>query len=200
MHNAGAVPDWNESRRLLPWFGCPPRVSSSRIRKDGVGLIVATTWKRNFHVVAFLSISPIVLSKSVANCLISIGTNLGDRSLAIDRAVSALQVNDAITVSKVSNRHITQPVGGPAGQGAFLNAVALLETALAPSVLLSELQAIEVAAGRTREVRWGARSLDLDLLLYGEIVSNDGHLVLPHPRMAFRRFVLEPACEVVRHR
>lgn len=136
------------------------------------------------------------MSKLVADCLISIGSNLGDRSQIIDSAIAALDANPAISVRNVSTRHVTQPAGGPIGQGAFFNAVAVLETSLPPLVLLNELQAIESRAGRKRDVRWEARSLDLDLLLYGDLVSDDEELVLPHPRMAFRRFVLEPANEV----
>ena len=132
----------------------------------------------------------------MAQCLISIGSNLGDRSLAIDSALPELQANPAILLRQVSRHHITQAAGGPAGQGEFVNAAALLETLLPPAELLSVLQDLESRAGRTRDVRWGPRSLDLDLLLYEDLVMNDEQLVLPHPRMAFRRFVLEPAAEI----
>ncbi|MEO8496647.1 MAG: 2-amino-4-hydroxy-6-hydroxymethyldihydropteridine diphosphokinase, partial [Planctomycetota bacterium] len=84
----------------------------------------------------------------------------------------------------------------PVGQEAFINAAALVETSLAPLELLSVLQALESRAGRTREIRWGARTLDLDVLLYDDLVMSDEQLVLPHPRMAFRRFVLKPATEI----
>ena len=89
-----------------------------------------------------------------------------------------------------------RPIGGPAGQEPFLNAAALLETSLPPAELLARLQRIELHLGRTRETRWAARTLDLDLLLYDNLVLNTPYLTLPHPRMAFRRFVLEPAAEV----
>jgi 2-amino-4-hydroxy-6-hydroxymethyldihydropteridine diphosphokinase len=132
----------------------------------------------------------------VAKCLISIGSNLGDRSLAIDSALAKLQSNSAISLRRVSSRHITQPVGGPAGQDEFVNAAVLVETSLPPLELLHVLQTLESNAGRTRDTRWGARSLDLDLLLYDDLVMNDEQLILPHPRMPFRRFVLEPASEI----
>lgn len=132
----------------------------------------------------------------MAECLISIGSNLGNRSLAIDSALAELQANRAIMLLRVSSRHLTQAIGGPAGQDEFVNAAALVETSLPPVELLSVLHALELRAGRTRDIRWGARSLDLDLLLYDELVINDEQLILPHPRMAFRRFVLAPAAEI----
>ena len=88
-------------------------------------------------------------------------------------------------------------VGGPAGQRAFLNAAARLETSLPPAELLARLQRIEWHLGRTgAKTRWAARTLDLDLLLYDDLVLSTPYLTLPHPRMAFRRFVLEAAAEV----
>jgi 7,8-dihydro-6-hydroxymethylpterin-pyrophosphokinase len=86
-------------------------------------------------------------------------------------------------------------VGGPSGQSAFLNAAVLLETSLAPEALHGRLQQIERQLGRQRRERWGARRLDLDLLLSDERVIRTAELTVPHPRMAFRRFVLEPAAE-----
>ncbi|MCA9144289.1 MAG: 2-amino-4-hydroxy-6-hydroxymethyldihydropteridine diphosphokinase [Planctomycetales bacterium] len=132
----------------------------------------------------------------MAECLISIGSNLGDRSHVIDSALAAMEASSAIVVRSVSSRHATQPVGGPAGQGEFMNAAAVIETSLPPVALLHELQLLEIAASRTRDIRWGARSLDLDLLLYDDVVIDDERLVLPHPRMAYRRFVLAPAAEI----
>jgi 2-amino-4-hydroxy-6-hydroxymethyldihydropteridine diphosphokinase len=88
------------------------------------------------------------------------------------------------------------PIGGPADQALFLNAAAVLESSLQPHALLALLKQIESEAGRRREETWGPRTLDLDLLLYGETVLSAPDLELPHPRMAWRRFVLEPAAEV----
>jgi 2-amino-4-hydroxy-6-hydroxymethyldihydropteridine diphosphokinase len=96
----------------------------------------------------------------------------------------------------------TKPVGGPAGQSEFLNGAALLGTSLTPQQLHAVLQQVEAAAGRTRESRWAPRTLDLDLLIYDDLVIDTPDLTLPHPRMSFRRFVLEPAAEIapdVRH-
>ena len=90
----------------------------------------------------------------------------------------------------------TAPIGGPPGQAAFLNGAVKLETPLPPHELLGCLQQIEGELGRRRAERWGPRPIDLDLLLYDELILTTPELVLPHPRMAWRRFVLEPAAEV----
>ncbi len=128
--------------------------------------------------------------------LISLGSNLGDRAANLQAAIEELQHTNESRLQAVSACHETQSVGGPTGQGAFLNAAALLETALSPQALLVRLQEIEAHRGRTREVRWDARTLDLDLLLYDQLVLNLPVLTIPHPRMGFRRFVLAPAVEI----
>ena len=101
-----------------------------------------------------------------------------------------------IAVAAVSCWRETAPVGGPPGQPPFLNGALLAETSLAPHDLLAALQQIENDLGRRRAERWGPRTIDLDLLLYDELVLDTPSLTLPHPRMAWRRFVLEPAAEV----
>lgn len=128
--------------------------------------------------------------------LIGFGSNLGNRTAILDAAVAALAEAPGVEVRAVSSYHETAPAGGPAGQGAFLNAAALLETSLEPLALLGVLRAIEQQAGRTRTVRWGERRLDLDLLIHGGRSLDTPELVLPHPRMAVRRFVLAPAVEI----
>jgi 2-amino-4-hydroxy-6-hydroxymethyldihydropteridine diphosphokinase len=90
----------------------------------------------------------------------------------------------------------TVPIGGAEGQGEFLNGALLLETQLEPERLVEALQQIEQRLGRQRQVRWDARTVDIDLLLYGDLVLESSTLTLPHPRMAFRGFVLEPAAEI----
>src|SRR4051794_25822954 len=102
--------------------------------------------------------------------LIGLGSNLGDRKANIDLAIAALSETPGVTVRAISSYHETAPVGGPGGQGAFLNAAASLDTALDPHALLRHLQQMENRAGRVRSVRWGERTLDLDLLLFGDLV------------------------------
>lgn len=128
--------------------------------------------------------------------LIGLGSNLGDRQAHLDLAVAALAAVPGVSVCAVSPYHETAPVGGPAGQGAFLNAAAVLETTRGPEELLAVLNDVEESAGRVRTVRWGERTLDIDLLLFGDRVLNTPRLRVPHPRMALRRFVLAPLAEV----
>jgi 2-amino-4-hydroxy-6-hydroxymethyldihydropteridine diphosphokinase len=127
---------------------------------------------------------------------ISLGSNLGDRRAILDDALETLADFPGMVVRAVSSYHETRPVGGPPGQGAFLNGAAHLETDLDPLQLLAALQEIENRAGRLRTVRWGERTLDLDILIYGTKFLDSKELKLPHPRLAFRRFVLGPLAEI----
>ncbi len=131
-----------------------------------------------------------------AECLISLGANLGDRAETIRRALRELAAHREVKVLRSSRLHETRPIGGPPGQADFLNAAAVLETSLPPAELLAVLLQIEAALGRTRGRRWAPRPVDLDLLLYADAAFTAPALVLPHPRMAWRRFVLEPAAEI----
>ena len=128
--------------------------------------------------------------------LISLGSNLGDRKAHLDFAVAALSITSAVEVKCVSAYHQTTPVGGPDGQGLFLNAALLLETTKEPLDLLDSLNAVEHQAGRVRSQHWGERTLDLDLLLFGNQYIDTPRLQVPHPLMALRRFVLAPATEI----
>ena len=127
---------------------------------------------------------------------VGLGSNLGDRTAALDEALTALRAHPGIGQVLSSSYHETAPIGGPAGQGPFLNAAATFETRQTAAELLALLHAIETQAGRVRSQRWGERPLDLDLLLFGDTVLESDTLMLPHPRMAVRRFVLEPLGEV----
>lgn len=127
---------------------------------------------------------------------IALGSNLGDRKALLEGAIRSLGSTPGIAVTSVSPFLETAPVGGPEGQGAFLNAAAGLETSLTPAELLARLRAIEAEAGRERIARWGSRTLDLDLLLFGDLWEEQPGLIIPHPRMAVRRFVLAPLAEI----
>ena len=132
----------------------------------------------------------------MAYSLLALGSNLGDRSGMLRRALAEVSYLPAIRLLVRSSLHETTPIGGPAGQGAFLNAAALIWTRLAPADLLHELRQIEKALGRQRAEHWAARTIDLDVLLYDEAIIATADLRIPHPRMAYRRFVLEPAAEI----
>jgi 2-amino-4-hydroxy-6-hydroxymethyldihydropteridine diphosphokinase len=130
----------------------------------------------------------------VARVLIGFGTNLGDREDSIRRMLEELERRGEVRVVRCSRLYETEPVGGPP-QGAYLNGVVVAETALEPGALLAHLQEAEAALDRRREVRWGPRTMDLDILLYGDRVVSAPELEIPHPRMRERLFVLVPAAE-----
>jgi 2-amino-4-hydroxy-6-hydroxymethyldihydropteridine diphosphokinase len=132
----------------------------------------------------------------MSRALISLGSNLGDRHQLLEAAIAELDSSPNIRVSAKSGWHETIPIGGPAGQGDFLNGAAELETSLSPRDLLAVLEKIEKKFGRQRVIRWAERPLDLDLLLFDQEIISSPELILPHPRMTFRRFVLEPAAEI----
>ena len=126
---------------------------------------------------------------------VALGSNLDGPLEQLRRARRAL--NKLGEVTRASSLWRTAPVGGPPGQADYLNAVVALEPLTDdPHALLQELLALEAEQGRTRSVRWAARTLDLDLLAYGDRVLDTPSLSLPHPRLLERSFVLAPLCEV----
>jgi 2-amino-4-hydroxy-6-hydroxymethyldihydropteridine diphosphokinase len=127
---------------------------------------------------------------------IALGSNQGDRRDYIDRAIQALQEHAHIDVTQVSSYHETAPVGGPPGQPNFLNAAAELKTDLSARELLDALLEVERSLGRVRRERHGPRTIDLDLLLFGDQVIQEAGLAVPHPAMHERWFVLKPLSEI----
>src|SRR5262245_16407735 len=123
-----------------------------------------------------------------ATAYIALGSNLGDRRRLLDQALVELRKHPAIAVARASTYHETAPVGGPPGQGTYLNAAAELETNLSAPDLMRLLLEVERSLGRVRGERDAPRTIDLDLLLYGDLVRNESELILPHPRMHERRF------------
>ena len=128
-------------------------------------------------------------------CYIGIGSNLGDREKYIESAIEKLRAVKGIEVKRISNIYETDPVGGPK-QGKYLNGVLELETELEPRELLAKLQAIENELGRKRLVKNAARTIDLDILLYGDKKIDEPGLKIPHPRMRDREFVMKPLKEI----
>jgi 2-amino-4-hydroxy-6-hydroxymethyldihydropteridine diphosphokinase len=125
--------------------------------------------------------------------VIALGANIGNPQEQMDLAVALLR--EAIDVKAVSSYYRTAPVGGPE-QPDYLNAVCIAESELPAAELLALLHGIEKALGRERLVHWGPRTIDLDLIQYGAILSYADELQLPHPRAHERRFVLEPWAEI----
>lgn len=132
----------------------------------------------------------------MADVLIALGANLGDRAHTLAGAVEHFRAHPKINRLRASAFRETVPIGGPGGQPAFLNAAARFSTDLPPEEVHALLAEIEADSGRQRAERWAARTIDLDLLLYDKLEMNSPGLLIPHPRMAFRRFVLEPAAEI----
>jgi 2-amino-4-hydroxy-6-hydroxymethyldihydropteridine diphosphokinase len=125
--------------------------------------------------------------------VVALGANIGSPREQMDVAIALLR--EATQVIAVSTYFVTKPVGGPE-QPDYLNAVCILESELPALDLLAVLQGIEKSLGRERDVRWGPRTIDLDLIQYGSLLSAAAELELPHPRAHERRFVLEPWYEI----
>jgi 2-amino-4-hydroxy-6-hydroxymethyldihydropteridine diphosphokinase len=130
----------------------------------------------------------------VITAAVALGSNLGDRRAHLDFAVS--QLKTSLANLRVSHYHETKPVGAPGPQPLFLNAAAVGETAASAREILAELMAIERERGRERPFQNAARTLDLDLILFGTLVVEESTLTVPHPRFRERRFVLEPLAEI----
>ncbi|HMH58757.1 MAG TPA: 2-amino-4-hydroxy-6-hydroxymethyldihydropteridine diphosphokinase [Galbitalea sp.] len=133
--------------------------------------------------------------------ILSLGSNLGDRERNVRDAVTEIAALDGVTLlgtSALVETAAIKPAGVDTSAPAYLNAVAQVLTTLAPTDLLAELNRIEANHGRVREVRWGDRTLDIDIVAYGDLVQDDPSLTLPHPRAAERSFVLVPWLELDR--
>jgi len=131
----------------------------------------------------------------MATAFVGIGSNLGDREAHVRSALELLAAEKEIKVLAVSELRETEPVG-PVEQGPFVNGAVRLATELSPRKLLERLLAIEQRLGRVRKERFGPRTIDLDLLLYGDAVVDEPGLTVPHPRLHERRFALEPLADL----
>lgn len=127
---------------------------------------------------------------------IGLGSNLGLREKNITAALNALQTTKEIEVVAVSSLYETEAIGGPEDQPNYINAVAHVKTLLKPERLWAVCRNIEESLGRKRMIRWGPRTIDLDILCYDQEIRADPELILPHPMMHERRFVMEPLVEV----
>lgn len=127
---------------------------------------------------------------------LGIGSNLGDRLNNINKALRSLSSKNKVKIIKVSSFYETEPQGGPPGQDMYLNGVIALKTELDPEELLKTCLKVEETLGRVRLVKNGARTIDLDILFYDDIVVNGDNLKIPHSRMYEREFVLKGLCEI----
>lgn len=177
------------------------RIAASALLRGGVQAVEVTVHKPQAPVgVPFADVSVHVRRERAVPVVIALGANEGSPDTVRATLLSAVRnlgAVDGLTLRQVSRLFRTRPVGGPV-QPDYLNAVVLASTRLPPVVLLGELQAIEARHGRRRDIRWGPRTLDLDLIQYGDpaagsdTISSAGGLTLPHPRAAERAFVLRP--------
>ncbi|TWU38457.1 2-amino-4-hydroxy-6-hydroxymethyldihydropteridine diphosphokinase [Novipirellula artificiosorum] len=138
-------------------------------------------------------------NNKLAQCLVSFGSNLGDRDRVIAEAARRVARSPIVKSFTASRLFETPPIGGPEGQEPFLNAVAAIDTAHSAREILGLLQGIEHDLGRQRRKRWDARSIDLDVVMHGQLVGAATALIVPHPRYTARQFVLQPACDVAEH-
>lgn len=129
---------------------------------------------------------------------IALGSNLGDKEAFIRNAVRSMAESDSIQLTALSSLIVTEPYGG-VKQDDFLNGVCEIKTLFTPEELLSFLHTLEASAGRERTIVWGPRTLDLDILLYDDLVLHTPSLTIPHPDMTNRDFVLRPLTEIARY-
>jgi dihydroneopterin aldolase / 2-amino-4-hydroxy-6-hydroxymethyldihydropteridine diphosphokinase len=174
------------------------QIAATALKRPLVQAVQVTVHKPQAPVgVPFGDVQVVVERRRDEPVVIALGANLGAVQVTLESAVGALADLDGLQITAVSDLFETDPVGGPA-QPVYLNAVILARTRLAPFALLTELHRIEAVHGRVRETRWGARTLDCDLIQYGapelgsDTVSDDPELMLPHPRAKDRAFVLAP--------
>ncbi len=126
---------------------------------------------------------------------ISVGSNLNNPYQQVKSAIGKLKIADNIYIETISGWYLSDPVG-PKNQSRYVNGVIKISTRLSPNQLLKKLHEIEDAHGRIRNVRWGPRTLDLDILLYGSRMMNTKKLTIPHPEMKIRNFVLTPLADI----
>lgn len=132
----------------------------------------------------------------MTECCIGLGANLGDPLRNLRSAVAGLSSAPGLTLRRCSRVYRSAPVG-PAGQADYLNAAVSVTTHLSPHALLDVLRDLEARAGRVRGERWGPRTLDLDLLLFGDAQIDSDELTVPHPRIRERNFVLQPLVDLL---
>lgn len=130
----------------------------------------------------------------MSKCAIALGSNLGNSLQILTQASQSIEQTIALTTVHCSHWYLTAPVGPP--QPDYLNGCLTLETALSPQIVLEKLLEIEQSFGRIRREKWGARTLDLDLILFDGLLFSQDNLEIPHPRMRERAFVLVPLAEI----
>lgn len=142
-----------------------------------------------------LKYAAVTIKRGWHEAYIAIGSNMGNRRETIESAIEIINQSMETHVTLTSTIIETEPFGYEK-QNRFMNGVFRVSTLLSPADLMTYLLEVEKQFGRKRDVKWGPRTLDLDILFYDEIISDDAHIILPHPRMEERLFVLEPLSEI----
>ena len=168
------------------------RILAEHALADRVKVCLKKPWAPIHLPLAYVAVE---IERSRHQAYIALGSNLGDREKNLRGALALLDGNPRCRVCRVSEFHETAPVGYD-DQGNFINAAAEIETLCSPGELMGLLLEIEAALKRERVIRWGPRTIDLDILLYDDLITSDSFVTIPHPRMAHRLFVMEPICEL----
>jgi len=142
-----------------------------------------------------LNYASVKIDRSWHTAFIALGSNLGDKNDNLNKAIDLIKKSDGCNVVKVSNFYDTKPVGF-LDQQDFLNGALELKTLLTPEELIDKLMEIEKVLKRERIFKWGPRTIDLDIIFYDDLISYDEKIILPHPRMQDRLFVLKPLCDI----
>ena len=142
-----------------------------------------------------LDYAAVEIDRSWHRAYIALGSNMGDKLMYLENAVKTIESDVNCKLLKISDIIVSEPYG-PVEQDDFLNGCMMLDTLYTPQELLRFLQKLEQEANRVRDVQWGPRTLDLDILLYDDLVTSDDELIIPHPEMHKRAFVLEPLKQI----
>lgn len=159
---------------------------------NGVKVLLKKPWA---PIGRHLDYAAVEINKKRHVAYIAIGSNIGNKEENLNNAIKKINETQEIKVSKISSFIKTEPWGNE-DQDEFLNGALKLETYLTPKELMSELLRIESELGRVREIKWGPRVIDLDIILFDDIISNDEFVIIPHPLMHLRDFVLKPLNEI----
>lgn len=190
------ITDWmQENTCLLLETVCEKLAKEIMLKYDLIYAIDLEVRKPHAPIPLPFGCVSVKVHRSWHKAYIALGSNMGDKEKYIADAVEALENHPYIVVKKVSDLIVTAPYGG-VEQDNFLNGVMEIETILNPEELLDALHEIENAADRKRTLRWGPRTLDLDILLYDKLVYESETLNIPHVDMSNRRFVLEPMAQI----
>ncbi|MFL0250584.1 2-amino-4-hydroxy-6-hydroxymethyldihydropteridine diphosphokinase [Clostridium neuense] len=157
-----------------------------------VKLTLKKPWAPILKTVNYVAVQ---IERSWHTVYIALGSNLGDKKKNLNDALNLIDKNQLCHINKVSNFYETAPVGY-LDQDDFINGAAEIETLMSPLKLMDFLLEVEKKLKRERKIHWGPRTIDLDILLYDSIVTEDEHILVPHPRMHERLFVLEPLCDI----